>query len=100
MKISGVKFGINIDVGEVDLDLKDCIDMMRLEHEHAREMRRECKDCRVERKLEDVKYAGPSANTKAFVEAIVNKAMGSIKEQIVEAIKSKGKKNKDDGDEN
>lgn len=81
MKISGVKVQFGFDVGEVDIDLKDVLDLMRLDHEHTRELRRECRECETIRK--------PSSETKQFVEAIVGKAVMSIKEQIKESIKGK-----------
>lgn len=97
MKISGIKFGVNIDVGEFDIDLKDVLDIQRLNYEHSRELRKECS---TEHRINELQKAGPSASTKEFVEMIVGKAVEGLKAQIVEAIKSKGKKNKDDGDEN
>ena len=83
MKISGVKVQFGFDVGEVDIDLKDVLDLMRLDHEHSRELRRECRECATER------HAKPSSETKEFVEAVVNKAVSVIKEQIKDSLKSK-----------
>ena len=74
MKISGIKVGFNIDVGEFDIDLKDVLDIQRLNYEHSRELRKECKECSTERRMNEIQKAGPSASTKEFVEAVVNKA--------------------------
>ena len=94
MKISGIKVGFNVDVGEFDIDLKDVVDIMRLEHEHSRELRKECKECSTERRINELQKAGPSASTKEFVEAIVNRAVQSIKDQIVNQLTSKKPKGK------
>ena len=100
MKINGIKFGINVEVGEFDLDLKDVVDIMRLEHEHSRELRKECKECSTERRINELQKAGPSASTKEFVEEIVGKAVEGLKTQISEAIRKGVKKNNKDDDEN
>ena len=93
MKISGVKFNVNVDVGEFDLDLKDVLDIQRLQWEQRRELRKECHDvCETDRRFEELSKAGPSSETKTFVEAIVNKAISKIKEEIVEQIKTGGKR--------
>ena len=84
MKISGVKVNASFELGEIDIDLKDVLDIVRLDHEHSRELRRECRECENDRRA-----AKPSSETKEFVEAIVNKAIMSIKEQIKESVKSK-----------
>jgi len=88
MKINGIKVNCSFELGELDLDIKDIIDVKRLDWEQRKELRRECKECEIIRK--------PSTETKQFVEAIVNKAISSIKEQIVEAIKHPGKSAKED----
>ena len=81
MKISGVKFNVNVDVGEFDLDLKDVLDIQRLQWEQRRELRKECHDvCETDRRFEELSKAGPSSETKTFVEAIVNKAISKIKD--------------------
>ena len=91
MKISGVKFNVNVDVGEFDLDLGDVVDVMRLEHEQRKELRHECYAISEhDRHINEVKKAGPSSETKNFIEAVVNKAIASIKEQVIDAIKHGG----------
>ena len=84
MKISGIKVNASFELGEIDIDLKDVLDIVRLDHEHSRELRRECRECESERRA-----AKPSSETKEFVEAIVSKAVTSIKEQIKDSLKSK-----------
>lgn len=86
MKITGVKVNVSAELGELDLDIKDVIDVMRLEWEQRKEARRECHECERERNLAQ---GGPSVKTKEFVEAVVNKAIGAIKEQIKDSLKSK-----------
>lgn len=95
MKISGIKVGFNIDVGEFDIDLKDVLDIQRLSYEHSRELRKECKECSTERRINELQKAGPSASTREFVDAVVSKAVEGIKQQIVDAIKHGGRKNKE-----
>lgn len=84
MKISGVKLQASFDLGEIDIDLKDVVELVRLDHEHSRELRRECRECENERRI-----AKPSSETKEFVEAVVNKAIAKIKEEIKDSLKSK-----------
>ena len=87
MKINGIKVNFNFELGELDLDIKDIVDVQRLDWEQRRELRKECKECATSRK--------PSYETKQFVEAVVNKAISSIKDQIISAVKNGGRKNKE-----
>ena len=80
MKINGIKFGINVDVAEFDLDLKDVVDIMRLEYEQRRELRKEC---------HEIREAGPSSETKQFVESVASKVVMTLKEQIKDALRQK-----------
>lgn len=96
MKITGIKVNCNFELGELDLDIKDIIDVKRLDWEQRRELRKECHDvCETDRRFEALRKAGPSSETKTFIEAIVNKAVAKIKEEISEQIKTGGKRKVD-----
>jgi hypothetical protein len=89
MKISGIKVNCSFDLAELDLDIKDIIDVKRLEWEQRRELHKECRDCEREKRVQEAQKAGPSFETKRFVEAVVNKAVDAIREQVIDQIKGK-----------
>ena len=94
MKISGIKVNVSAELGELDLDIKDIIDVKRLDWEQRKEIRRECHECEREKR---VAQGGPSDKTRDFVEAVVNKAVQSIKDQIMNQLAGKKPKGKDAG---